>query len=120
MKRLGLCALLFGALVSVIAAQSRNGGADGAAATGSAAAARAKTGPAARPGLAAPRATVTPVAAHAKASATAAAAPAAQQVFEKYCSDCHTGARAKANIDFDKLTAKMTPESVAEKADIWD
>ncbi len=120
MKRLGFCALLFGALVSVIAAQSRNGGADGAVATGSAAPARVTTGPATRPGSAVARATVTPVAAHGKASATAAAAPAAQQVFEKYCSDCHTGARAKANIDFDKLTAKMTPESVAEKADIWD
>ena len=34
MKRLGFCALLFGALVSVIAAQSRTGGADGTAAGG--------------------------------------------------------------------------------------
>ena len=60
------------------------------------------------------------MAAHRKASAAAAGAPAAQQVFERYCSDCHTGARAKANIDFDKLTERMTPTGVGEQADIWD
>ena len=45
---------------------------------------------------------------------------AAAATFEKYCSDCHTGARAKANIDFDKLTERMTPAASREKADTWD
>jgi hypothetical protein len=117
MKRLGFCALLFGALVSVIAAQSRNGGAEGPA---RASRATAAAGPAAAPAPVAARAAITPVAVHAKVSAIASGAPAALAVFEKYCSDCHTGARAKANIDFDKLTAQATPEGVAGKADVWD
>jgi hypothetical protein len=115
MKRLGFCALLFGALVSVIAAQSRSQ--DRAGAPGLAA---ADPGRRATPG--ASPATAGPVAAAASRTitATAAGAPAALQVFEKYCSDCHTGTRAKAHVDFDKLTAKITPAAIAEKAEIWD
>ena len=116
MKRLGFCALLFGALVSVIAAQSQPGvtGPERASARPAATAATSKA-------PVAPRASaVAPVASHRTPSAAEAGAPAAAAIFEKYCSDCHTGARAKANIDFDKLTERMTPAGVAEKADIWD
>ena len=117
MKRLGFCALLFGALVSVIAAQSQPG------VTGPerASARPAATRPPPRKTPVAPRASGTaPIASHRTLSAAEAGAPAAAATFEKYCSDCHTGARAKANIDFDKLTERMTPAGVAEKADIWD
>ena len=121
MKRLGFCALLLGALVSVIAAQSQSGGADAGRASRTAARPGAVDSPArataARTTGIASRATVKPMAAHA---ATSAGAPAAQQIFEKYCSDCHTGARAKGGIDFDKLTARMTATAVGEKADMWD
>ncbi len=116
MKRLGFCALLFGALVSIIAAQSQPGvtGPERASARPAASAPTPKT-------PVAPRASgVAPIAAHRTLSAAEAGAPAAAATFEKYCSDCHTGARAKANIDFDKLTERMTPTGVAEKADIWD
>jgi hypothetical protein len=60
------------------------------------------------------------MASHRVPSAAEAGAPAAAATFEKYCSECHTGARAKGNIDFDKLTARMTPAGIAEKADTWD
>ncbi len=116
MKRLGFCALLFGALVSIIAAQSQPGvtGPERASARPAASAPTTKT-------PVAPRASgVAPIASHRTLSAAEAGAPAAAATFEKYCSDCHTGARAKANIDFDKLTERMTPAGVAEKADIWD
>ena len=116
MKRLGFCALLFGALVSVIAAQSQPGvtGPERASARPAATAATGKS-------PVAPRASgVAPLPSHRVRTAAEAGAPAAAATFEKYCSDCHTGARSKANIDFDKLTARMTPAAVAEKADIWD
>ena len=116
MKRLGFCALLFGALVSIIAAQSQPGvtGPERASARPAASAPTPKT-------PVAPRASgIGPIASHRTLSAAEAGAPAAAATFEKYCSDCHTGARAKANIDFDKLTERMTPTGVAEKADIWD
>src|SRR5688572_22489336 len=105
MKRLGFCALLFGGLVSVIAAQSRSAGGD----VSPAASTRGATPVA--PRATAPAAVHRPMAAH-RTSAAAAGAPAAQQIFEKYCSDCHTGGRAKGNIDFDKLTERMTPTGV--------
>jgi hypothetical protein len=47
-------------------------------------------------------------------------APARPATFEKYCSDCHTGARAKGDVDFDKLTERMTATGVGEKADTWE
>jgi mono/diheme cytochrome c family protein len=100
MKRLGLCALAVWALVSVLSAQSGKAPAAGEAAR-PAADARPK-----------------PVASHAAARAAAADAPAA--VFEKYCSECHSGARPKANLDIEKLTERMSSTAVGEKADTWD
>ncbi len=114
MKRLGFCALLLGGLVSVIAAQSRSAEGDASPAAST----RRATSGAAR--ATAPAAVHRPMAAHRTASAAAAGAPAAHQIFEKYCSDCHTGARAKGGIDFDKLTERMTPTGVGAKADTWD
>jgi hypothetical protein len=116
MKRLGFCALLLGALVSVIAAQSQPGG-------------RAAERASARPAgvVAAPerplrhvQSAVAPVAAHRTLSAADVGAPAAAATFEKYCSDCHTGSRAKGGINFDTLTERMTSTAVGEKADAWD
>jgi mono/diheme cytochrome c family protein len=103
MKRLGFCALLVWALVSVITAQTRQSAGNG-------------------PAKAPVRAAAAPAAPHKPSvpSASAAGAPAAQAVFEKYCSDCHTGARAKGGIDFDKLTANLTANGVGEKADAWE
>ena len=92
MKRLGFCALLFGALVSIIAAQSQPGvtGPERASARPAATAATGKA-------PVAPRASaVAPIASHRTPSAAEAGGPAAAATFEKYCSDCHTGARAKA------------------------
>jgi hypothetical protein len=57
---------------------------------------------------------------HRALSGAETAAPAAAATFEKYCSDCHTGARSKGGIDFDKLTERMTSNAVGEKADLWD
>jgi mono/diheme cytochrome c family protein len=105
MKRLGFCALLVWALVSVITAQTRQSAGNGPAK----AVAPVRVAAASSPHAA------TPI-----PSAAAAGAPAAQQVFEKYCSDCHTGSRAKGGIDFDKLTANLTSTGVGEKADAWE
>jgi hypothetical protein len=116
MKRLGFCALLLATLVSVIAAQSKSaGGSDRAASRASAAAPTPRATPVAprAPGLA-------PIPAHRVAAAASAGAPAAQQIFEKYCSDCHTGAKSKGGVNFDKLTERMTATAVGEKADVWD
>ncbi len=120
MKRLGFCALLLGALVTVIAAQSQPGGRAAERASAPPAAA-APTAPASGRTPVAPRASrVAPLPSHRTLSAAEAGAPAAAATFEKYCSDCHTGARSKHNIDFDKLTVRMSPSGVAEKADIWE
>jgi hypothetical protein len=111
MKRLGFCALLLWALASVITAQKTpdQGGHRPAAAV---VAVRAETPVASR--------ATPPGRADAAPAALAAAAPDIQATFETYCSDCHTGARAKAGIDFDTLTARMTPAGIGEKADAWD
>src|SRR6188508_1451364 len=120
MKRLGFCALLFGALVSVIAAQSqpRTPGSERAAARPAPATPTRTT--ASRTSVASPAPGVAPVASHRLASAAETGAPAAAATFEKYCSDCHTGARAKGNIDFDRLTERMSATGVADKADTWE
>jgi len=124
MKRLGFCALLFGALVSVIAAQSqpRTSGSERAAARPAPAIpTRTPTRTtASRTSVAPPAPGVAPVASHRLPSAAETGAPAAAATFEKYCSDCHTGARAKGNIDFDKLTDRMSATGVADKADTWE
>ena len=75
MKRLGFCALLFGALVSIIAAQSQPGvtGPERASARPAASAPTTKT-------PVAPRASgVAPIAAHRTLSAAEAGAPAAMR-----------------------------------------
>ena len=100
MKRLGLCALAVWALVSVLSAQS---GKEPQRRDASTPVADARS---------------TPVASHAPAASRAASAPAA--VFEKYCSECHSGARPKANLDIEKLTERMTSTAVGERADTWE
>jgi mono/diheme cytochrome c family protein len=111
MKRLGFCALLLWALATVIAAQK-------SPERPSARASAPPSGPRSDTRVA-PRATPAPPADAAPAALTAAA-PDVAATFEKYCSDCHTGARAKGGIDFDKLTARMTPAGIGERADTWD
>jgi mono/diheme cytochrome c family protein len=115
MKRLGFCALSLWALVAVLSAQSGQSRANRAAAAPSDVSAPAAAKPAV-PALASSRTS----AAVAGRAAHGPAATAALEIFETYCSECHTGARAKGGIDFDKLTAQVSSNAVGERADTWE
>ena len=118
MNRLGHSAPVLGAvavwaLVSVLSAQSGRGPSP-----------READPPPARPAAPARTSAPTPaparpVASHASSPAHAgSAAPTA--IIEKYCTECHSGARPKANLDLEKLTARMTSTDVGERADTWE